>query len=436
MPSRSNIFGGVSSILTGAIYLVYCIDGGQNMQRRLLEGIRIVDLGSFYSGIAAGYILGDLGAEVIKIEDPVRGDTLRGMSSMYGEAMVVKGRHITFETGNRNKKGITLDLKKEKGKQILYQLVSKADVFCTNYPEDVLRRLGADYETLKEHNPRLIYGTSTAYGSKGPDSGKRSFDTAAQARSGLMWAAGDRDCKEPFHIMGVVCDQMGATMMAFAIVCALLGRERLGIAQKVETSLLGSALHLQAVGVNLATIRGRGFARHSRERSKNPLTNHYKCKDGEWILLAEPYDHLWPEFCDAMGLEQLRDNPRFATGPARRENCEELVRILDQGFATKSRAEWLDLFERKKARFAYSPVYSLLETVDDPQVIENDYVVSFDHPAFGQTNLMGFPVRFSETPAAIQSGAPEFGQHTEEVLNELLGYSWEDIAGLRSEGVI
>lgn len=406
------------------------------MQRKLLEGIRIIDLGSFYAGVAAGYMLGDLGAEIIKIEEPVRGDGLRGMSAMYGEAMVVKGRHITFETANRNKKDITLNLKAERGRQIFYELVRKSDVFCTNYSGSVLRRLGADCDTLKQLNPQLIYGLATAYGSEGREGEKRSFDTAALARSGLMWAAGDRDCNEPVHIMGAICDQMAATMMAFAIVCALLGRERLGVAQQVEVSLLGSALHLQAIGVNLATIRGRAFARHTRTRSRNPLTNHYRCGDGEWILLAEPYDHFWPEFCEAVGLEQLRDDPRFSTGLLRREHCEELVRILDQAFATKSRAEWLKLFEAKGARFAYSPIYSLPEAVSDPQAIENDYVTDFAHPVFGKVKLTGFPVRFSETPAAIQREAPEFGQHTEEVLSELLGYSLAEIAELRDEGVI
>jgi len=407
---------------------------------RPLEGIRVIEWAGFHNGPAAGYMLGDLGAEVIKIEEPVRGDPARGMTQMYGDVMTLPGgRLVGFELANRNKKSIAVDLSKERGREVLYRLVAKSDVFFTNYyRNDVLRRNGVDYETLVKYNPRLIYAINSSYGLRGPMRNQRGFDTIAQARSGLMWAMGDRDMNEPVQVVGAPCDQMGATMLAFAILAALLTRERLGIAQKVEVSLLGSSLHLQAIGLNVTLLRGRSYARHSQKRARNPLANHYRCKDGKWIMLAEPQaDRFWSQFCRAMGLEELEHDPRFATAlGGRREHYAELIEILDQVFATRTRDEWIKRFEEMGVEFAYSPILDYYEVVEDPQVLENNYIVDFEHPTLGRVKFVNLPIEFSETPAGPVSAAPELGQHTEEVLTELLGYSWEEVAELKEEGAI
>ena len=407
-----------------------------------LDGFRVVNWSQFTPS-SAGYFLGDLGADVIKIEHPVQGDAYRGMGAMYGEAMdFAKGRHAGFEAVNRSQRSMTLDLKQDTGREILYRLVREADVFITNYTDATAEKLGASYEALSQRNPRLVYAASSTYGPSGSWAGRRGFDQTAQAYSGMMLAMGERDLREPVQAVGGIADQMGATILAAGILAALLARERTGAGQKINTSLLGSALHLQAIGVTVASLRGKGWSQHARKRTKNPLTNHYRCGDGKWVLFSEiQADRFWPEFCRALGLDALIDDPRFATamGPdgrgGRREHAEELIEILDETLATRPRDEWIRIFDAQHAPFSYAPVNDYADVINDPQVLENDYVVEFDHPAAGLVKLAGYPIRFSETPARIAREAPEFGQHTEEVLQEL-GYSWEQIAALREQGVV
>jgi crotonobetainyl-CoA:carnitine CoA-transferase CaiB-like acyl-CoA transferase len=402
-----------------------------------LDGFRVLNWSQFTPS-SAGYFLGDLGADVIKIEHPQQGDAYRGMGRMYGEAMsMAGGRHAGFESVNRNQRSITLDLRREAGREILYRLIERADVFFTNYTETVAHKLGAGYETLRAKNPRLVHAVSSTYGPSGPWAGRRGFDQTAQARSGLMFAMGDRDFPEPVQTVSGVADQMGATMLAAGIMAALLARERTGQGQRIDSSLLGSMLHLQSIGVGVTAFRGKSWVRHTRRRTRNPLTNHYRCADNKWLLFAEiQADRFWPEFCRALGLDELIDDERFATAMGgRREHAEELIDILDRTLATKPRDEWLAIFEQQRVPFAYSPVHDYDDVLADPQVLENDYVVDFDHPAAGPVQVMGYPVRFSDTPASIIREAPEFGQHTEEVLQEL-GYSWEQIASLREQRVV
>jgi len=403
-----------------------------------LAGVRVLNWSQFTPS-STGYILGDLGADVIKIEHPVQGDAYRGMASTYGEAMSIPGgRHAGFETVNRNQRSVTLDLKREKGREILYRLVRKSDVFFTNYTESVACRLCADYETLSQKNPMLIYASSSAYGPLGSWAERRGFDQTAQARSGLMFAMGERKLPEPVQSVSGICDQMGATVLALGILSAVVARELQGIGQKIDVSLLGSMLHLQALGVGVTSLRGRSWSRHSRTRTRNPLTNHYQCADGKWILFAEVQaDRFWPEFCQALGLQELLDDPRFSAAVGgRREHYAELIEIIDRTIATKSRDEWIKILEERGATFTYTPVQDYYEVLNDPQMLENEYIVDFDHPTAGKVKVMGYPVRFSKTPARVVREAPEFGQHTEEVLTELVDYTWEEIALLKEEGII
>jgi crotonobetainyl-CoA:carnitine CoA-transferase CaiB-like acyl-CoA transferase len=407
------------------------------MTKPALEGIQVLELGQMIPP-AAGYMLGDMGANVIKIEDPVHGDIYRGMTQMYGSTMSwAGGTHVGFETANRNKKSITLDLKQEKGKEIFYKLIDKSDVFLTNFSEQICRKLGADYETLHRRNPSLVWARASNYGPEGPSAEKRGYDPTAQAMSGLMWAIGERDCPEPMQTGSTICDTMAATMLAYGILAALVARERHGIGQRVDVSLLGSMLHLQAQALMVTSLRGRPWARHSRKRVRNPFTNHYKCADAKWIMLSEAQaDRYWHEICSVLSLQDLEEDPRFATAMGgRREHSAELIEILDKVFLTKTRDEWIKLFDERNVGFAYAPVYNYHEVLEEPQVLSNDYVVEFTHPVGGKVKVIGFPVKFSETPCSIQSSAPEHGQHTEEILLDL-NYTWEDIAQLRNEGVI
>jgi len=400
-----------------------------------LSGIKVVEWAMFINGPAAACLLGDLGAEVIKVEAPIVGDAGRGLASLYGSGMSLpSGRSIIFEVPNRNKKDVILNLKHKKGQEILHQLVKRADVFLTNFSEAVATRCGADWPTLSKVNPRIIYASTSGYGSKGPESGKRAFDTVAQARSGFMLSVGDRDNVEPQLVPGSMMDQAGATTLVIGVLAALLARNETEKGQKIEASMLGSAIALQTANVHVALWRGKPFGKHSRREPANPLGNYYCCGDGKWLLLAEPQsDRFWSELCEAVGRQDLIDDPKF-NSMKKRERNSELVAILDIVFASKGRDDWVEHFASRDCRFAYSPVLSAEELADDPQVSENQYIIQWDHPVLGNIKTVAPPVSFSETPCGPAREAPEFGQHTEEVLLEL-GYSWEEMTKLRNSGV-
>ncbi len=379
------------------------------------------------SAPTACYMLGDLGAEIIKVEDREKGDPSRGTSAVFGASMsLASGENILFETANRNKKSMTLDLKKEKGRQLLYELVAKADIFCTNFTQRALANLMIDYETLKQKNPKLIYGVATGYGLEGPESMKRAFDSVAQARSGIMYALGGEPDTPPAQIGGPVFDQMTGTLLAYGILAALVARERQGIGQMVEVSLLGSGIHLQAYNLNTALLRGKQIPRPSRRSLKNPLANHFECADGEWLLLSEPQaDKYWPNFCACLGIEHLEKDEKYADAAKRRENFRELLDIIEEVFRKKSRAEWACIFDEEGGGIAYSPVLRPTDLANDAQALANDYITEIDHPSIGKIKVVGNPVLFSATPVKVDGYAPEFGQHTEEVLLDAGGYTWE-----------
>jgi len=403
-----------------------------------LQGIRVIECAGYLSAPTACYMLGDLGAEIIKIEDREKGDPSRGTSAVFGASMTLpNGENILFETANRNKKSMTLDLKKEKGKKLLYELVTKSDIFCTNYTQAAIAKLKIDYETLKKYNPKLIYGIATGYGLRGPETNKRAFDSVAQARSAIMYALGGEPDTPPAQIGGPVFDQMTGTLLVYGILAALAARDRQGIGQQVEVSLLGSGIHLQAYNLNAALLRGRQIPRPSRRSLKNPMANHYECADGEWLLLSEPQaDRFWPKFCDALGIQHLEKNEKFADAAKRRENYRELGGIIEDVFKTKKRDEWMRILDEKGGGIAYSPVLRPTDLKNDQQALENEYITEINHPTLGPIKMVGNPVSFSGTPVKVEGYAPQFGQHTEEVLLDICGYSWEQIAQLKDEEVI
>ena len=400
----------------------------------VLEGIRVIDWTIWQQGPVCAAMLGDLGAEVIKIEHRESGDPGRGMLKMSGVDLSTRP-NFYFEANNRNKKSLTLDLKKPEALDIVYQLVAKSDVFVQNYRFGVAARLGLGYETLRQHNPKLIYASATGYGPEGPEREDPSFDQMGLARSGLMLAAGEPDMP-PLQIAGGIADQMGAIMLAYGILAALIARERFGVGQEVDASHLGSMIWLQGLSVAARLMMGFAIPRMPRKYAANPLWNHYCCGDGKWICLGmlQP-DRYWADFVRVLGRPELGTDERFATIRVRAANAGAAVEILDEIFATKPRAEWVRLL-RAGGDFIFTIVNSVDELPDDPQVRANDYVTDLEHPQFGTTQVVGIPVRLRATPGKVQCAAPEFGQHTEEILLELLGYSWERIAALKEREVI
>jgi crotonobetainyl-CoA:carnitine CoA-transferase CaiB-like acyl-CoA transferase len=400
-----------------------------------LKGIRIIDWTIWQQGPVATTMLADLGAEVIKLEERERGDPGRGIFAVAGQATDRSGRNFYFEANNRHKKSIALDLKRPEAREIVCRLAACSDVFVQNFRKGVAKRLGLDYESLREHNPRLIYATASGYGPEGPDSAEPSFDYLGQARSGIMNAIGAPG-SEPSYIFGGVADQMGAIMLAYGVLAALLARERSGVGQMVDASHLGSMIALQGLNVSARTFMGMELARNSRTEAFNPLWNHYRCADGKWICLGMlQADRYWKDFCTALGLGELVDDPRFKDIRSRGQNAAALVEILDRRFAERPRDEWMRIL-KAGGDFIYTIVNSVSDLPDDPQVRSNEYIVDYEHPVLGGIQLVGLPVRLSETPGDPRGHAPELGEHTEAILTELLGYGWDDVARLRDANVI
>lgn len=400
-----------------------------------LEGIRVIELAVWHVGPPIGYILGDLGAEVIKIERPDGGDAFRRQA-------------FWFEAINRNKQSVSLDLKQDQGREVLYKLVEKSDIFVTNFQESLLARLGAGYDTLSSHNARLVYGSVGSFGHKGPQKENRAFEALIQARTGFTSILTGGVTNEPKVIEGGLFDQTAGTVMTYGILAAMVARERTGKGQKVEGSLLGSAIHFQHGAVNLALWQGhpaldmpKGIESFSdpigdRTKPENPFFNSYKCSDGRWMMFCEPDpDRFWSDFCQVIDASELAEDSAYSTA-AKRETNPQLITKLDTVFAQRTQAQWMQTFEEKNVSWAYSPVLEGADLASDAQVLENDYVVELDHPKEGKLKVTGVPLRFSDTPASVSSSAPELGQHTDEVLARIAGLSDDEIASLRGQGVL
>lgn len=380
-------------------------------------------------------MLGDMGARVIKIEERGTGDPGRYLAAAGG----VDTRDTPnwyFEANNRNKESIEVDLKRPEGLEVVLALAEKADIFVQNYRHGVAARLGLDYASLKERNPKIIYGSATGYGPEGAENAEPSFDHLGLARSGIMNAAGEPGMP-PLAIAGGIADQMGAIMLAYGIMNALVARERFGIGQEVATSHLGSMSFLQGLSLSMRLMAGRAMPRGFRAHAGNPLWNHYRCADDHWIALAMlQSDRYWADFCRAIEHPELADDPRFVDMQARTVHSEECVAVIDAAFARHSREEWLAKLKEDPGDFIYTIVNSVDDLPNDPQVRANDYVVEMDHPQHGPTEMVGIPVSLSETPGSIRRAAPELGQDTEMVLMDVLGWDWKKIAALREKKAI
>lgn len=402
-----------------------------------LEGIRVLDWTHWQQGPVAAMMLGDLGADVIKIEQRVTGDPFRGLIVADGgnDLNVGPGRGCYYECLNRNKRGIALDLKKEEGRKIVRGLAETADVFVHNFRKGVPQKLGLDYESLSSHNPKLIYANCSGFGPQGPASHDPAYDYLAMARSGIMTTGGN-DPDTPVPPGAGLADQMGGTMAAYGILAALLARERLGVGQELDASLMSSMIWLQFLNVNSSLMVGYTHRCPPRgQGARNPLVYHYRCADGYWIALSLlQADRYWTDFCKVAGIEDLKKDPRFENMTVRALHSPEMEAILDRIFATKTREEWIGLF--RKADLIVAPLNTISDLGNDAQVTANDYVIEYDHPVLGRTiKMVGMPVELKQTPGSIRRPAPELGEHTEEILLEA-GYGWDEISALKEQEVI
>lgn len=390
-----------------------------------LEGFRILDLSIWQQGTYATAMLADMGADVIKIESYVNTDPGRGMAAASG------ARNPYFNTLNRGKRSILLDLKNEAGQETFWKLIETADVFHNNMRYGVMERLGVTFEKIQEVNPRCILSNASGWGHRGPDAYRGAMDTLAQARGGYMSVTGEGEDGPPTMAGFPQADHVGAIVSGYGILLALMHRERTGEAQEVNTSLYGSQLCIQSYNITGAMWTGELIGRR-KHNERRPTWNHFQAGDGKWFMIgALPPDKWWKRICGVMGTPELAEGEN-ATAEQRWLRNEEIIARMDEVFLTRTRDEWVAAFH--EADMLVEPVLDYLEIGADPQAWANDYIVKVPHPDDGvEMPMVGSPVHLSKTPAQIKKMAPHFGQHTEEVLLES-GFSWEQIAELQRKG--
>jgi crotonobetainyl-CoA:carnitine CoA-transferase CaiB-like acyl-CoA transferase len=387
-----------------------------------LEGIRVVDLAQHMAGPGTSMYLADQGAEVVKIEPPGKGDSARRL----GMTAYVRENSRVFMAFNRNKKSITLDIRTPRGQEVLRRLVEQADVLIHNLRTSTADRLGLGYDALAAVNPRLVYASVTAYGTKGPYAHKGGYDRMTQGLAGAMYRRGADGV--PITAGVWISDCSIPMLLSYGIMCALWARERTGRGQQVETSLLQAALAMQLNDLILVENDPGGDADYG-----GPTYGVFRCADDAFINVGALQADQFARLCQVLELEHLADDPRF-TDPAQSEAFRaDVFPIIEELFTYKPSREWLALLDAVDVPCA--PILARRDVFFEPQMIENDMIVPLEHPKVGPTRVLGVPVRLSATPGAIRAPAPLLGQHTTEVLGAL-GYAPAEIDALRADAVI
>jgi len=379
-----------------------------------LEGVKIVELGVWVAGPAAGGILADWGADVIKIEPPT-GDPARMFGRMLG---IDGGVSPPFEMDNRGKRSVVLDVTTDDGRAFAFELLSGADVFLTNVRPAALRRTGLDFETVAARNPRLVYGLITGYGERGPDADRAAYDVAAfWARAGLAHLLTRPGETPPFQRGGMGDHSAGMTLAA-AVCAALVARTRTGKGQLVTTSLYRQGAYTVSFDLNTFLMTGHSIAIGQRETMGNPCMNNYTAGDGRrfWIVGLQG-DRHWPALCRAVGRSEWLTDPRFDTGRSRAANAVVLIGELDEIFAGKSLDDWAKVFAGEPD-FFWSPINSIEDVVADDQFHAAGGVVYVPDGDAGAP-MVATPADFHGTPWEPRSAAPKLGEHTDEILAEL-----------------
>src|SRR3990172_6701149 len=391
-----------------------------------LERIRILDFTIAQQGPYATLLLADMGAEVIKVEEPGTGEVGRvlGMDRATGFSAY-------FLAINRGKKSLTIDLKCDKGREVALRLARDCDVVAHNFRPGVMEKLGLGYEAFRAVNPSIIYAGASAFGTKGPLGRKPGNDILAQAMSGLMSVTGDGAA--PLPTGAAVADHIGAVTLALGIVSALYSRERTGTGQQVEASLLGSLIAAQSWELTYHMMTGELPAKAGRGHAHLPLLWYtYRTADG-WMAIGGVDPKRWTAFCHAIDWPALETDERFDSIGKRIRARQELNDLLDEHFPARKTEEWLPRLEA--ADIFCAPVYDYQQVTSDEQVTANGYLTTVQHPRVGETRIVPCPLAFSETPASVPGPEPQLGEHTSEILREFV-YTQEEVAELREHGVV
>ena len=391
-----------------------------------LDGFVVVDLTRVLSGPYCTMILADLGARVIKVEQPGKGDDTRhwgppflGQESAY------------FLSINRNKESITLDFKPRDGRAILERLIEKADVFVENFRPGTIDRNGFGWDAMHARFPRLVYASISGYGQTGPRRNEAGYDAVMQAEGGLMSVTGDPD--RPGYRLGVaITDMVSGLYCAQGITAALLARERSGQGQRVDIGMLDTTAALLTYQAANWFATGKVPPRQGNRHATIAPYETFTTSDGD-IVVAVGNDATWQKFCPAIGLPDLAQDPRFTTNKDRMEHYDAMRPPIDAAFRTRPTSEWARILN--EAGVANGEVRHIGQMLTDPQLDARDMIKTLMHPTVGATRVIGAPIKFSENEASVRTPPPVLGQHTDDILREL-GYDAAAIDGLRRARVI
>lgn len=392
-----------------------------------LDGIRVLDLTRVVAGPYCSMFLGDLGAEVVKVEQPGFGDDTRGWGPPF-----TGGESAYYLCINRNKQSITLDLKSIEGVELLRQMTEVADVVIENFRPGTMERLGLGEQELRQFNPRLIYASLTGFGADGPMSDWPGYDLIVQAWGGLMSITGTPE-GEPVKVGVAIVDLVAGLMLGKAITAALFARERLGLGQRIDTSLLEAEVaSLINVGSNYL-ISGKIPSRWGNAHPNIVPYQNFKTADG-YFVLGVASETIWRRFCQAIGRPDLTEDSRFADNAKRVENRTALIALLTEIFLSRTNQTWLKLFN--DAEVPCAPVQTVDQVFQSPQVLHRDMLVGVEHPTAGKVPMAGVPVKFSLTPASVRLPPPLLGEHNRQVLKGWLDMSDEAIEELKRKKIV
>lgn len=390
-----------------------------------LEGIRILDLGRVLATPSAGALMGDMGAEVIKVEQPGKGDDSRYFAPM------VKGKSCYYKNFNRSKKGITIDLKK--GKSILLDLVKTADVLIENFRPGTMEKLGIGYDVLKEVNPKLIYGSISGFGGTGPYKHRAGYDTMSQAWSGVMSITGWAD-NDPVRCGASFGDVIGGLNLTIGVLAALRYREKTGLGQMIDISLVDGCVTAEASMMQVYLSTGKVPVKNGNCYTSSAPGGGYHTKDG-YMVINGSAPKFWAILCNTMGHPELVNDPLYATNALRVINREQLDKIVEAWTRSLTTDKIMELLLPKG--FACAPILSLDQVAENEQISQaRNMFPEIEDPEVGKMRFTNSAVKMSETMPAIRCPAPTLGQHNEEVFEQILGYSAQKIAQLKADEVI
>jgi len=392
-----------------------------------LQGLRVVDMTRVLAGPFCTMLLADMGAEVIKVEGPGKGDDARDYPPF------LRGASAYFTNLNRNKKSIVLDLKDQKARGILIDLVKKSDVLLENFKPGTMERLGLGYEEVREFNPRIIYASISGFGQYGPYKDRPGYDIIGQAMGGLMSVSGWPD-SPPTRTGTAMADIVAGLNACIGILAALKGRERTGVGERIDVALVDSMVSAMETLIQIYLVEGRVPQRVGNRYEFIAPYNSFAAKDG-WIVIGVGGQEVWKRFCQVIGQEALIEDPEFLTNKDRVKNVVRLEAIVTEWTSKQSMDETVSLL--MEASVPCSPILNVEQICKDPHIaVAREMIVEIDHPLGGKMNVVSCPIKFTNMKPTIRSTAPGYGEHTEQVLTNLLGMSKEEYARLRRTGAL